>query len=164
MAAHLKLCVVLAAGALAGCSTPHRPATTPLAATLPASSAPAAPSPAAPAPAPVPVAAPDTSLPPTLETNAVQAESIAYATSQPAAPPEGTMVKDQPPPPQVEVVGKPPRPDCVWMPGFWSWDNGWVWTSGCWGLPPTKDSVWVSGHWAHRGKGWVWVKGYWRKG
>ena len=73
-----------------------------------------------------------------------------------------SVVRVQPPPPQVEVVGAAPGPEYVWMPGIWTWQGNWVWISGRWVQRPRPDARWVTGHWTEHANGWVWVRGYWR--
>jgi hypothetical protein len=75
------------------------------------------------------------------------------------APPPGP---DAPPPPQTEVI--PPQPDLtfVWTPGFWDWQDHWVWVHGYWGPRPHPGAVWVQGGWVYHGNHRTWVRPHWR--
>jgi len=77
------------------------------------------------------------------------------------------IVYSQPPPaapaPQAEVVGAQPRPDAVWVPGFWEYNGqGYVWVNGYWAVPPAYHRNYVAAHWAYRGGYYVYIRGYWR--
>ena len=39
-----------------------------------------------------------------------------------------------PPPAPVEVITAAPGPDYYWVPGYWGWNEGWIWIGGGWGL------------------------------
>ncbi len=56
------------------------------------------------------------------------------APAQPAPQPQlfAPPADQTPPPPQTEVVPVAPGPDYYWAPGYWGWDNGWIWIGGCW--------------------------------
>ena len=77
-------------------------------------------------------------------------------------PSDPSLITNPPPPAQVEVVGAPPGPDYVWIPGHWEWQGTWTWTSGKWATIPAPRAAWIPGHWSRRENGWVWVEGYWR--
>jgi WXXGXW repeat (2 copies) len=88
-----------------------------------------------------------------------------------AAPPEsppadaGTApitATEAPPQSPVEVVGQPPNPGYVWIPGVWEWRGYWFWAPGHWAKRPRPSVSWVRGQWEQRSNGWVWTKGYWR--
>ena len=89
------------------------------------------------------------------------------AFAQPVAAQEqpGAVVESQPP---ATIIETPPsdRPagnNCVWVPGYWSWDtagNRFIWVSGCWRLPPPR-MAWIPGYWSHAPNGWLWVSGFW---
>lgn len=80
----------------------------------------------------------------------------------PPTPSVPGVVKQGPPPPQVEVVRDPPGPDYVWTPGFWDWRGQWIWVSGRWVVGPHPHAAWVPGRWVRRAGGWIWIRGYWR--
>jgi hypothetical protein len=101
----------------------------------------------APAVAVQPIAAPPTTTPPP---------------AGPTAPPPTVVVTQPPPAPQVEVIPVSPGPQFYWVPGYWSWNGGWVWVTGVWAPRPRPYAVWVQGHWAHRGHGYIWIGGGWR--
>jgi hypothetical protein len=48
----------------------------------------------------------------------------------PASPPPNVIVRQPPPPPREEARMASPSPEYVWVPGYWLWDNGWVWVQG----------------------------------
>ena len=79
-----------------------------------------------------------------------------------AQPGNQRVVTVNPPAPHVEVVGAPPGPEYVWMPGVWQWHGNWVWAPGRWGVPPRPNAVWITGQWSRTGQGWTWIRGYWR--
>jgi len=59
--------------------------------------------------------------------------------AQPAPPPQlvdpGLAPADQAPPPAPEeVIPVAPGPDYYWTPGYWDWNDGWIWIGGGWGL------------------------------
>jgi hypothetical protein len=81
---------------------------------------------------------------------------------EPGPPPAEMTVPQPPPPPREEVVGVPPTSGQVWVPGSWTWNNGWVWTPGHWESPPPRTTAWIPGQWVQRGQGWVWHPGQWR--
>ncbi len=67
------------------------------------------------------------------------------------------------PPPQAEVVYAQPRPDAVWIPGYWTYDGAqYVWIGGFWSVPPPYHHQYIAAHWANRGGSYVYVHAYWR--
>jgi len=73
-----------------------------------------------------------------------------------AAPEGAQVVVDNP------VMGPPPSPGHVWMPGRWNSEGGqWKWVAGHWELPPSRSAVWVAGHWVPQNGQWAWVNGAW---
>jgi len=80
-------------------------------------------------------------------------------------PPPQTVVvavPSPPPPAQVEVIPVTPGQAYVWVPGYWSWNAGWIWVGGRWCVRPRPAAVWIGGHWSRYGHGWVWIGGGWR--
>lgn len=75
---------------------------------------------------------------------------------------EPLLVREAPPPDREEVIVEAPSPRHVWVKGYWTWHDGWVWQPGHWSLPPYGGAQWVPGHWRQRPYGWVWVSGHWR--
>jgi hypothetical protein len=75
--------------------------------------------------------------------------------------PAPVFVPYGPPPLPVEVI--PPRPyvDMMWVPGYWFWRSGWVWTRGRWMRPPHGESSWVRPHYERHDRGITFVPGYW---
>jgi hypothetical protein len=98
------------------------------------------------------------------ETTAAKTTPSAGETVVAKASPPGNerIVMQTPPAPHVEVVGAPPGPEYVWMPGVWQWHEAWAWAPGRWGVRPRPNAVWISGQWTRYGHGWVWIRGYWR--
>jgi hypothetical protein len=72
------------------------------------------------------------------------------------------VVTEAPPALRVEEPVASPGPDYEWVPGFWSWDNHWVWNAGKWTVRPHQHALYQPGHWAHRSDGYVWIEGRWR--
>jgi len=77
------------------------------------------------------------------------------------SPTPEVSVRQPPPPPRAEVRPPQPSPTHVWIPGYWIWDNGWVWIQGRWERPPERAVTWVPGQWVQRSGVWVWRSGYW---
>jgi len=77
------------------------------------------------------------------------------------APAPEMTVPQPPPPPRAEVQLPPPAPTSIWVPGYWTWNNGWVWVQGRWEQPPEHRVTWVPGQWVQQGNAWVWRPGYW---
>ncbi len=89
----------------------------------------------------------------------------AFAETSPLNPEPGIVVPKTPPEPIDEVPPdeKPAGSDCVWIPGYWGWDQDrqdFLWVSGVWRIPPPR-SQWVPGYWTPSDKGYQWTAGYW---
>jgi hypothetical protein len=84
------------------------------------------------------------------------------STSQPSIPP-GFTVTEPPPPLREDLRATQPSPTAVWVPGYWTWNNGWQWTAGHWEQPPQQRTAWVPGQWVQQGPNWVWRPGYWQE-
>lgn len=72
-------------------------------------------------------------------------------------------VEAAPPAPINETIPPQPDTDMIWIPGYWSWNQGlsdYVWTTGAWRRPP-PGHVWISGKWIDLPEGWVWIAGFW---
>jgi hypothetical protein len=68
-----------------------------------------------------------------------------------------------PPPPQQEVIIAAPSPEYVWTPGYWHWQNGWIWIGGQWALPPRPGMRWHGPEWhPHEGERFRLQHGEWR--
>lgn len=81
------------------------------------------------------------------------------------APPPGAAIiaPTAPPPPQAEVIIAAPSPAYAWLPGYWNWQNRWVWIPGRWALPPRPGMVWEGHRWImHPGNRWQMHHGGWR--
>jgi hypothetical protein len=98
--------------------------------------------------------------PPTPST--VTRETTIIREPTPSLSPAEVIVRQAPPPPREELRGAPPSPVAAWIPGSWSWNNGWVWTPGRWEMPPQRATAWVPGQWEPRGQDWVWRPGHWQ--
>ena len=87
----------------------------------------------------------------------------APAPAQAAPPPQAVVVAPSAPPPiQVEVIPVAPGPYYAWVPGYWSWNGGWLWIGGHYLARPRPNVVWAGGHWGRHGHGYVWLGGGWR--
>jgi WXXGXW repeat (2 copies) len=74
------------------------------------------------------------------------------------------VVMVAPPPARVEVIGTPPSPEYVWMPGYWNWvGDRHVWVAGRWS-PPKPGRHWVADQWVRQGDGWRMKAGHWERG
>ena len=81
--------------------------------------------------------------------------------SQPGSP--AVIVTQAPPALQQEVVLAQPSEDHVWIPGYWTWQNGrYEWIAGRWELPPSDAIAWVPPRWEREGRGYRFYEGYWR--
>jgi len=58
-----------------------------------------------------------------------------------------TIIAQNPPPPQVEVITVAPGPDYYWAPGYWRWNGSWIWVRGGWNYR-------AGYNWGHRGWGY----------
>jgi hypothetical protein len=77
---------------------------------------------------------------------------------------EVIIVREAPPAPRHEVIGRAPDESHVWVEGYWTRSgHRWVWVPGHWELRPRASAVWVPGHWDKKidGRGWVWTPGRW---
>ena len=71
------------------------------------------------------------------------------------------IIRDEPPAPREEIIGRPPAPGYVWIQGHWQRHHDrWEWISGHWEAPHDH-MVWVEGRWDRRHGGYVWVEGHW---
>ncbi|MGZ5673005.1 MAG: YXWGXW repeat-containing protein [Burkholderiales bacterium] len=52
-----------------------------------------------------------------------------------------------PPPALVVEPVPPPRPEYIWVPGYWRWDG--------------HRHVWAKGHWIRERRGWHYVAPHW---
>jgi hypothetical protein len=73
-----------------------------------------------------------------------------------------SVVPQPPPLPQQETIPLAPLPSSAWVPGYWSWNNGWQWVAGHWAQPPPGTTTWVPGQWTPQGQNWVWLPGRWQ--
>jgi hypothetical protein len=82
----------------------------------------------------------------------------------PAPPTPQTVVvaPSAPPPVPVEVIPVAPDPYYVWTPGYYSWNDGWIWIRGRYVARPRPTAIWVGGHWARHGHSYIWIGGGWR--
>lgn len=87
--------------------------------------------------------------------------SIALQVPSVNAQEEVVIVNEQPPVAKVEVITPAPSAEYFWIPGYWKWQNGWVWVPGQWTVRPHPTAVWEPGVWAWRPTGWVWRPGRW---
>ena len=70
-----------------------------------------------------------------------------------------------PPAPVREVIVARPRPDAVWVEGYYSYSGyggRYDWVPGHWEVPPPRYRTFVRPHWQPRGGSYVYVRGYWR--
>ncbi|MDB6026946.1 MAG: hypothetical protein JWM68_3169 [Verrucomicrobiales bacterium] len=74
------------------------------------------------------------------------------------------VVVTQPPPTApIEDMGRAPRPDSAWVPGYWKRSGSrWDWVAGHWQSLPRGYNTYIPGHWEKQTGGWVYYEGYWR--
>ncbi len=71
--------------------------------------------------------------PPAEQTPGAPAPAQPAPQQQFVAPAPGPAPAGQTPPPvPTEVIPVSPGPDYYWAPGYWGWDNGWIWVGGGW--------------------------------
>jgi len=76
---------------------------------------------------------------------------------------ERVYVREAPPVERVEVIGRAPGPNYVWVAGRWNWDGrGYAWMPGRWIVAERGYRSWRPGRWAHDRRGWYWIEGHWR--
>jgi hypothetical protein len=69
----------------------------------------------------------------------------------------------EPPRERVEVVGRSPGSDYVWVKGHWAWRrNDYEWIPGRWAIPERGFREWEPGRWQHERSGWFYIEGRWR--
>ena len=72
------------------------------------------------------------------------------------------IVRQTPPPPIEEVIPRSPGPRYVWVPGYWIWQDRWLWQSGQWEAPPRERAAYQPGRWVEDRRGeWFWEPGHW---
>jgi hypothetical protein len=84
---------------------------------------------------------------------------LAGCATQVAFAPQPTV-----PPPQAEVIPKPPVSEqpLIWQPGHWDWTGGsYAWTSGAWVLRAGHGTSWQDGYWTQVNGSWSWVPPHW---
>ena len=69
-----------------------------------------------------------------------------------------------PPAPRVEVIGRAPSLNHVWVHGYWNWDPGarkHVWVAGRFEAPRTAGHIWYPARWVNENGYHVFVAGHW---
>jgi hypothetical protein len=74
------------------------------------------------------------------------------------------MAPGSPPPPPPEIIIVAPSPMHVWMPGYWNWQNRWIWIPGQWAQPPRPNPEWMEYQWRRNenGRRYRMERGEWR--
>jgi phage tail tape-measure protein len=69
-----------------------------------------------------------------------------------------------PPAPLAESITRQPSADALWIPGYWTFENGnrYEWVSGRWEIPPRGAHAYYPPYWKREGNGAVYVRGHWR--
>ena len=81
------------------------------------------------------------------------------------APPPGYVIVREPPPRLVVEAPPPraPRPDMVWVPGYYVQERGgWVLVPGHYDSPPRRGAVWVPPRHESSGVEVRYYSGFWR--
>ena len=88
------------------------------------------------------------------------ASCLALASCAPAGNPYPPV-----PPPQPEVMDKPPvtTTPLIWQPGHWDWaGSGYAWTHGAFVPREGHSELWMPGYWAQTPDGgWSWQPPHW---
>jgi hypothetical protein len=79
------------------------------------------------------------------------------------ASPEGVVSVSMAPPAMPVYVQPPcPRPDLIWMPGYWHHGFlGYYWVPGAWVPAPYAGALWTPGYWGWTNGLYYWHEGYW---
>ena len=86
--------------------------------------------------------------------------AAAAALAGPALAQEYIEVNSPPPAAPVEVVPAA-REGYVWIPGYWSWDEGqYVWVQGTW-VVERPNYHWVPARWHNDNGHWYYDSGHW---
>jgi hypothetical protein len=74
------------------------------------------------------------------------------------------IAPNAPPSPQQEYIIPAPTPAHAWIPGYWNWQNRWVWIPGQWVQPPRPNAEWREHQWRHHedGERYRMERGEWR--
>ncbi|MGD9585773.1 MAG: hypothetical protein AB7V34_03170 [Brachymonas sp.] len=75
--------------------------------------------------------------------------------------PDPLLIPYDPPPVLVETPPPMPFIGAIWIGGYWTWQNQWVWARGHWASAPRPGYTWTHPYYAHRGNGVVFVNGHW---
>ena len=59
------------------------------------------------------------------------------------------MAPNAPPLSQQEIIRQAPSAMHVWRPGYWNWQNRWIWIPGQWSQLPRPNAEWMEHRW-HR--------------
>jgi hypothetical protein len=68
------------------------------------------------------------------------------------------------PPPQAEMIPKPPVSEqpLIWQPGHWDYTGAsYAWTGGAWVLRAGHGTAWQDGYWTQVNGAWSWVAPHW---
>jgi hypothetical protein len=89
---------------------------------------------------------------------------VALTACAPPPRPGRVYVVHGPPAARVEVIGRSPGREYVWLPGRWRWTSAqYVWEPGRYVVRERGFTRWVPGHWQHNRRGWYFVDGHWRR-
>lgn len=76
----------------------------------------------------------------------------------------GEIVTTPPPVAVVEAVPAPPRPDYVWIPGYYTSRGGvYTWRNGYYRPAPRYRKVWVPSRYVKTSRGYAYRRGHWRR-
>jgi hypothetical protein len=64
---------------------------------------------------------------------------------------------------QMQIAGPMPGPGMVFIPGYYTWTDRYVWVNPTWMAPPVVGAVWVAPQWTFDGSQWNLQEGYWRE-
>ena len=75
----------------------------------------------------------------------------------------GLFAEKEPPPLKVEVEGRPPSKNHIWIKGYWHWDGkAYGWNGGHWEFNSNPKRVWEEAKWEKQGAKFHFVAGHWK--
>ena len=92
---------------------------------------------------------------------AVPSSVVSVYVDPPIIQPAPLLIGWAPPPMLVDLPPPQAFSEAVWIGGYWTWQDRWVWASGRWAAPPQPYLVWANPYYENRNGGVVFVTGHW---